>query len=172
MIAKMETNTVRVYDFASKTVTTIHADELAPGMTKVRINELGDVWVRPEDVQPRSEPVHDFDDSIVPYIESIKLALDEVYPQSLDEWIDGFQRDGNPEREIAVWLHIGKKYQAATRGKNLAEQAKQDYFSIFLACCNSGREHALLTLKLRELSRAEAEAAVRFFFESTGGQAD
>ena len=35
----------------------------------------------------------------------IKRALDEVHPQPLREWEDGFRRDARPAAEIKIWLH-------------------------------------------------------------------
>jgi hypothetical protein len=34
--------------------------------------------------------------SLVARINYLRVTLDEVYPQSMEKWLDGFQRDANP----------------------------------------------------------------------------
>jgi len=43
---------------------------------------------------------------IVGRIRLIRAALMDVYPHTMAFWLDGFQRDAHPSREIAIWEHI------------------------------------------------------------------
>jgi hypothetical protein len=63
-----------------------------------RLDQLKPGSIRHEELAP----------ALVARIEWLKLTLDEVYPQSMAEWLDGFQRDVNPEPEVVWWERLIK----------------------------------------------------------------
>jgi hypothetical protein len=87
-----------------------------------------------------------------------------VYPQTLDEWEDGFRRDANPEREIALWCHMARVYWRATEGKALDHEAKRAYFRVILSCANAPREQVLRVTELGAISHDEAQEIVELFY--------
>ena len=156
---------VQVYDVPTGTLSTIPARELAPGMVRVTINGVeGDCWVRPDQLQQSPYQHPPFDEEARAYLHQIKDALDEVHPMSLEEWEDGFRRDRNAEREIAIWLHIAQVYVRLTKDKSVAPGERQDVFRILLACANNPRERVLAMAGVQVLSRPEAEAVMEEFY--------
>ena len=153
---------VRVYDLDTTQITEIPAAELAPGMICVRMEGVGEVWVSGEDIQ-QGDIQQELDSSVRAYLIEIKKGLDEVYFQSIEEWEEGFRRDSNPEKEIAIWLGLSQQYQKFVSGRSLSKEQKKDVFRIFLSCVNNGQQHALQAVALGALSKGEAQEALEFF---------
>ncbi len=63
-------------------------------------------------------------------INQLCRALAEVYPQSIDVWMDGFQRDLNPESEVKWWDRLTRCYLAYTEPKELSLEQKRTAFKI------------------------------------------
>jgi hypothetical protein len=70
--------------------------------------------------------------ALVARIEWLKLTLDEVYPQPMAEWLDGFQRDVNPEPEVVWWERLAHCYVEHSHGQELNAGQKQAAFRVIL----------------------------------------
>ena len=157
---------VRLYDFDRQEVVRVPLRDLPAGWIKVHVEGIdGLVWVDPGRLKPNEHQHPPFERDVLELIEEIKLALDEVYPRSLEEWEDGFRRDRNPSREIAMWLRIAQVYKALTAARPLSLAAKQDYLKVLLACTMGPREEVLRGLRLSELSPQDAQQAIDAFFD-------
>lgn len=69
------------------------------------------------------------------YVNSIRLiraSLFDVYPKSLEFWLDGFKRDLNPEREIAIWERIATVYLEYSSLQELSIEQKHAAFSVIV----------------------------------------
>lgn len=74
----------------------------------------------------------------------------EVYPISHDQWLDGFQRDLDPESEVQTFEAIARAYQAfLAKHSQLSLPAKKEAYG--LMC--SGNMDA----PTRELTKSEAQ---------------
>lgn len=156
---------VQVYDVPTGTLSTIPARELAPGMMRVTMNGVeGDCWIRPDQLQQSPYQHPPFDEEARAYLHQIKDALDEVHCMSLEEWENGFRRDRDAEREMAIWLHIAQVYVRLTKDKPLRIDGRRDVLHILLGCANNPREQVLATAGVQVLSRPEAEAVMAEFF--------
>ncbi len=157
---------VKVYDFLTRSVRSIPAIELAPGMVAATVPDVsGTVWV---DVAQLEEGDYQHPPLAIELCERIiqvRDALWEVYPQSIEEWEDGFRRDADPHLEVSIWQHIASTYEALTAARVLSLAEKQDYFNVLVACSMTPREHLFNTVSLAAISRDEAEQAVRVFDE-------
>ena len=156
----------RVYDFKTRELYQIPDAELAPGMIEARVHGIdGTVWVEASQLR-RGEPKYfQFGEDLREDIRAITAVFDEVYPQSLEEWEDGFRRDAHPKREIDLWLHMADVFSMATEGKSLTLQQKRDYFRVIVACSNASRDKVLYVAKREVISREKAEEIVNLFFE-------
>jgi hypothetical protein len=63
--------------------------------------------------------------ALVARIERLHLTFGEVYPQSMEEWLDGFQRDLNPEPEVVWWERLAHCYVEYSHSQELNPQQKQ-----------------------------------------------
>src|SRR5947209_18336965 len=70
--------------------------------------------------------------ALVARIEWLRLTLEEVYPQSMAEWLDGFQRDVNPEPEVVWWERLAHCYVEYSQGQELDPREKQAAFRVII----------------------------------------
>ena len=67
-------------------------------------------------------------------IRILKSVVDEVYPKSLDEWINGFEYDSRPEKELLIWECIALTYNTFIESRPLSLEAKKEAISVLLQC--------------------------------------
>jgi hypothetical protein len=53
-----------------------------------------------------------------------------VYPLSIEEWLDGFQRDAHPESEVQWWERLTRIYKGYSDAKDLTFGQKQTLFRV------------------------------------------
>jgi hypothetical protein len=149
------TDTVRVFDFATKKVTTVPASELAPGMARMKIEGLeGEYFVEAGQIDDEGEIKHPpFSEEVRDYFRSFAATFADVYPGTVEEWEDGFRRDTHPAKEIAVWSVIERHFKHFTEGRWLSVEQKDDIFKVILACSVNGPDFVLQTTNPRTLSR-------------------
>jgi glutathione S-transferase len=70
--------------------------------------------------------------ALVARIAAICSTLDEVYPKSMTEWLDGFQRDENPEAEVVWWERVAHVYQEYSQREELNVGQRQPAFRIIM----------------------------------------
>lgn len=89
-----------------------------------------------------------FDDDIRAMLEGLRVTLAEVYPLSLDQWEDGFRRDAEPAREIALWLDLAGTYRRLVEEvfQHLESEHRAAIFRVLLAALTS-EEAALETAR-------------------------
>jgi hypothetical protein len=63
-------------------------------------------------------------------VEAVRAILAEVCPISCEEWLDGFQRDQRPGREIMWWERVARCYTGFTAKETLSLEQKQAAFKI------------------------------------------
>lgn len=77
-------------------------------------------------------------------IKAFKAILDEVYPKSLDDWIQGFELDWNHERELLMWECMALTYRTYTEGRVLSMEAKHEVLQVALDCSLGRTEEYIL----------------------------
>src|SRR5688500_15185081 len=105
----MKQQTVLMYDFETKWLTAIPAAELAPGMLRLTVEGIaGDVWVDGKAALGAKAPLRHppFPEEARAHLRRLRAVFHDVYPNTLGQWEDGFRRDADPDREIAIWLRI------------------------------------------------------------------
>ena len=165
LLAKPDSpDTVLFYDFNVKSVAHIPRGELSPGAIKVQIQGMdGLVWVLPAQLQPRPVRHEPFDDDIRDYLRQIQTTFAEHRDLTLAEWEDGFRRDANPKREIAVWLHAANVYVQFAADEP-SKDRRLDVYRCILACMTTGPDAVWSVLKPQALERAAAHRVVDCFY--------
>jgi hypothetical protein len=90
----------------------------------------------------------------------LKAALDEVNPQSFDDWMKGFELDGNPERELLLWECMALAYRTFTEGRGLPMEAKDEALQVTFQCSLGRTQDHILKSKRKVLENAEILAVV------------
>jgi hypothetical protein len=162
------TEMVRFFDVESGRVVRIPAAELRPGAVQARVQGIeGLVWLLPDQLQQGEIKHPPFAEDVRAYIRQIQEAFAEHRPLSFEEWEDGFRRDAEPAREIALWSHAADVYTAFAGTEPSAERRK-DVYRCIVACLTAGPDTVWHVLRPAVLSRAEAEQVVqRFYGKST-----
>lgn len=96
-------------------------------------------------------------------IHQIAEEMAEVYPQSDEEWIDGFAADRQPEREIVIWEIVALAYSSFVQARDLSTAAKREVLNLALNRSLGCSEQAVLKKPLAELTGAEREAFLDTF---------
>src|SRR3982750_1221292 len=83
-------------------------------------------WRKNEELKPGPIRHLELPPALVARIDLLRSTLDEVYPQSRAEWLEGFQRDTNPEWEIQWWEGLARCYveYSGKRALNLEQRKK------------------------------------------------
>jgi hypothetical protein len=158
------TEMVRFFDVESGRVVRIPASELRPGTVQARVQGIeGLVWLVPDQLQQGEVRHPPFEEDVRAYIRQIQEAFAEHRPLSFEEWEDGFRRDAEPAREIAVWSHAADVYTAFTATEPSPERRK-DVYRCIVACLTAGPDTVWHVLRPAVLSRAEAEQVVQRFY--------
>jgi hypothetical protein len=151
-------------DVEAGRVVRIPASELRPGAMQVRLQDSGEVvWALPEQILAGEVKHAEFDEGIRDYIRQIQDAFAEQRPLSFEEWEEGFRRDTNPEREIALWSHAADVYIAFTASEPSAE-SRRDVYRCIVTCMATSPDAVWHVLRPEVLSREEAGRVVNRFF--------
>lgn len=90
-------------------------------------------------------------------IEILKLQLSRLFPEKIQEMLDGFSRDRRPEREIRIWEHITKAYLTIEQVEFASEDLKKEAFLLLLMRSGSSTEDVLSRVKLKHFTLKAAK---------------
>ncbi|HEY4416828.1 MAG TPA: hypothetical protein VGO57_14145 [Verrucomicrobiae bacterium] len=90
-------------------------------------------------------------------IERLQKIFGDVDPSSLNQWVDDFKRDANPESEIHIWETMAYAYQTFTATNNLAFEGKKEVYQIVLLRSGAPEDEVLKHSKLKVLTEAQAK---------------
>ena len=151
-------------DVEAGRVVHIPVSELLPGAIQVRLQPTGEVvWALSEQLRQGEVQHPEFDEGVRDYIRHIQAAFAEHRPLSFEEWEDGFRRDANPEREIALWSHAADLYTAFAASQSSPDR-RRDVYRCIVTCMATGPDTVWHVLRPEVLNRAEAEQVVNRFF--------
>ena len=90
-------------------------------------------------------------------------ALAEVYPLNREEWVDGFLRDLDPERELSILEAVAVAYQHFTAAGGMATGDKKRLYGALLTL-SGGADPADLEPTLRKGADLPSAAAMTAFY--------
>ena len=72
-------------------------------------------------------------EDLVERIKRLHPIIREVFPCSLDRWVDSFHYDINPDMEIEIWERMVEKFQSRLKmqGAKSKEEKKRIFGEIF-----------------------------------------
>lgn len=86
--------------------------------------------LRPDDLKPGPIRHQQLPASLIARIEALHSTLESVYPLSMAEWLDGFQRDAHPEGEVLWWERLARCYVEYISRKELNPEQRKAAFSL------------------------------------------
>ena len=130
----MTDSLVRVYDPAARSLTTIPARELSSDMLAAEVDGIdGVVYIHVDQLEAGPIRHQTLPPALIDRIREIAGAVEEVFPQTEEEWLDGFRRDSDPEAEVRFWERIAGKYRVLTSDVPDLER-KTDIFHVLAQC--------------------------------------
>ncbi len=118
--------------------------------------------VDPGSIQPGPIRHERLDDALVARVRAFEPVLADIYFMSHEKWLEGFQRDLNPESEIAIWESIAAAWQRLPSLGTLTPDERKEAFGLLLV--RSGSDDVDSTLAgLKLLSRSRAETLLGFY---------
>ncbi|WP_236383873.1 hypothetical protein, partial [Pseudomonas marginalis] len=96
-------------------------------------------------------------------IQILKLQLSRLFPEKIQEMLDGFSRDRTPEREIRIWEHITKAYLTIEQVEFASEDLKNEAFILLLMRSGSSTEDVLSRIKLKHFTPKAAKKLLQAY---------
>jgi len=97
-------------------------------------------------------------------IRVIHAVMGQLAGIGLVDWIEGFQRDQFPEREVAIWEHIARAFETFTHGRSLKPEGRREAYKLLLASSMGSIEEVVTGL--RHLTIGEAEEVLSSYLEA------
>ena len=119
--------------------------------------------IRPSDIHLGPILHQKLPEALEARIRKFEPVFAEVYPRTHDEWLEGFQRDADPEPEIAIWESMASAYQNFTAKRSLSPEARKEAFGLLLVRSAADEQQTLAGAKLRHLNPTDAEELLRSY---------
>jgi hypothetical protein len=117
-------------------------------------------WIDPGKVAPG--PVRtSLTTAQVERVARLQQTFQDVDASPLPTWVEDFQRDADPAREIRIYEGMANAYLAYCTGRQLTQDAKRDVYQIVLLRSGAPEQEALAHVKLKVLSVADAKDVLR-----------
>lgn len=101
--------------------------------------------------------------ALIERIRALEPVFADVYPITHEKWIEGFQRDVHPEREVAIWEQIAIAFSQFTSGRTLSLEVRKEVLGLLLFRSGATAEDTLKHAKLKYLSPEEARELVSLY---------
>jgi len=122
--------------------------------------------LRLDDLKPGPVRHKELPSLLIDRIEALRSALEDVYPMSMAEWLDGFQRDAHPEAEVVWWERLARCYVEYAQRRELQCEQRKAAFNVICKLA-LGASDANLTGDLASLPRDAFDEMVAIMCSST-----
>lgn len=96
-------------------------------------------------------------DNFTNRVRAFKAILADVEPSSVEETLENFQRDANPEIELGVWEQIVLRYQwYLNANPGLTQLEKKDVFAVLLGLSMGAQDFS----NIKNLSAEKVEDVI------------
>lgn len=118
-------------------------------------------WIDPNTIQAGPIRRDALSDEQMARIRKLQATFVEVDGQTVEQWVDSFKRDADPDKELQVWERMAKAYRSYCDGKQLSLEAKKDVYRVVLLRSMAPEKDVLERVKLKELSLDDAKNAMK-----------
>lgn len=120
-------------------------------------------WIDPNTIQPGPIRHDTLSDEQMARILALQAVFVELDRYSVEQWVDDFKRDADPDKELRVWERMAKAYRSYCDGKQLSAVTKNDVYRVVLLRSMASEQEVLERVKLDELSRDDMIAVMKGF---------
>jgi hypothetical protein len=112
-------------------------------------------WVDPATLQPGPIQRDNLSDEQMSRIRALRATFVDVDGQTVEQWVDNFKRDADPDKELRIWERMAKAYRKYCDGKDLSAGKKKEVYRVVLLRSMASEQDVLQRAKLKELSRED-----------------
>ena len=169
--AKSTPDVVRFYDFESRGVVELPAENIKPEYMQAYVDGVeGVVWVDSTQVKQAEIRHPPFDEEVRDYIRHIAETFAEHRDLSIEQWEEGFRRDRDPVQEIALWAYAAGVYNEFTEQERCAHR-RHDVYRCIVACLSTAPGDVWRVYQPSALQPDEAADVVKRFFGGVSARA-
>jgi|GEM_PF-3498916 len=99
-------------------------------------------------------------------VKTVKSLVDEVFPKSIEDWLEGFELDRSAERELLVWECMAYTYAAFIEGRDLSLEQKKEALNVVLNCSLGRSEAAVLSQSHKHLGPTDTKEIFDRYFST------
>ncbi|MFN7289881.1 MAG: hypothetical protein ACK5YR_09105 [Pirellula sp.] len=120
-------------------------------------------WVDPKEIHQGPVQRDSLTDEQTERIKVLQQTFVEIDGQTIDQWIDSFKRDLNPDKELAIWERMARAYTAFCHSRELSLDEKKEAYKIVLLRSMASPEDVLARIELKLISKIDAEIIMSGF---------
>lgn len=90
------------------------------------------IWVDPNEIQQGPTLHNELPDQLLDRIKAVQETFAEVDDTPLEQWIDDFKRDLDPESNIKIWEDMKVAYNSYCKDRELPIETRKEVFKIVL----------------------------------------
>ena len=96
-------------------------------------------------------------------IAAIRETFVEIDDQTIEQWVDNFKRDLNPDNELAIWERMAKAYSRYCDTHQLDLDIKKEVYKVVLLRSMTSPNDVIAKLELTKLSEQDARDVMAEF---------
>jgi hypothetical protein len=120
-------------------------------------------WIDPSKLTPGPIQHTSLTDEQLARVTHVQKVFQEVDSSPLEKWVEDFQRDVNPDKEIQIYENMATAYAAFTTSKSLSLDAKKDAYQVVLLRSAAPEQDVIAHLKLKVLTEQDAREIMSHF---------
>ncbi|MGA2862937.1 MAG: hypothetical protein ABSF95_00445 [Verrucomicrobiota bacterium] len=113
------------------------------------------------DIQPGPKIHRRLSTELEERIRKLEAVFAQAHPMSHAEWVDGLQRDLNPESEVRIWEAMASAYQSLLAKHALSLPAKKEAVGLMAAGNPDASGRYLTKSQAKELMMLYSEALAK-----------
>lgn len=96
-------------------------------------------------------------------LNAIRQILADVDMYSIEQWVDNFRRETNPDSELTVWEGIAVTHYNYCLGRQLTLDQKREVCGLLMVRAGTSTDDVLGHVPLRTLTETQAREAMDMF---------
>jgi hypothetical protein len=122
-------------------------------------------WIDPALIQVGPILHEELSDDQTARIRFLQSVFFEVDGLSIDQRIDDFKRESDPDRELAIWERMANVYSAYCIDKNLTQSEKLDVYKVVLLRSMAPPDEVLANVGLVAITEDDAIEVMNGFLD-------
>jgi len=114
-------------------------------------------WLDPKDIKVVDGPRTKLTASQVQRVEAMLPTFAELHRDTLEGWLDDFEKEADPEREIAIYEAMADAYKTYCSGRALTPEERLDVYGLLLMRSGAPEDEVVEQAKAQKATRLSPE---------------